>query len=269
MATASSAWSLGRCTHRPGRVRAWPSRSCPPAGAPPSTTATCPSPPGRDAATVGDLGPDHLDAVGEGLTGRIWQEPTRIVSDYRDGLRRAEAYAKAVARVRGKYPVLFTDDQPAPDKSKRLGDGPCIGDIEPAAHPEVEEESPAPVDRCEATLRAAIADCDRKLANYRALLDHEDAVTVAAEWIADTQRERKQLERQLGQHVPGDQLTSEQVKALVTALKDIVDVLADTEPADKTELYDQLGISLAYDPDGTVTVESRPRGVQVCVGGGT
>lgn len=53
------------------------------------------------------------------------------------------------------------------------------------------------------------------------------------------------------------------------ALKDIVTVLADTEPADKAELYDQLGISLAYGPDGTVTVESQPRGVTVRVGGGT
>jgi hypothetical protein len=49
----------------------------------------------------------------------------------------------------------------------------------------------------------------------------------------------------------------------------VIDVLADAEPQDKTELYDQLGISLAYDPDGTVTVESRARGVQVRVGGGT
>ena len=46
-------------------------------------------------------------------------------------------------------------------------------------------------------------------------------------------------------------------------------MLADAEPADKAELYDQLGISLTYHPDGTVTVESRPRGVQVRVGGGT
>jgi site-specific DNA recombinase len=132
----------------------------------------------------------------------------------------------------------------------------------------VSEPDPAALQR-EASLRAAIAECDRKLTNYRALLDHEDAVTVAAEWIADTQRERKQLERQLGQHVPGDRLTSEQVKALVRALQDIVTVLGDAEPADKTELYDQLGISLVYNANGTVTVESRPRGVQVCVGGGT
>ncbi len=69
--------------------------------------------------------------------------------------------------------------------------------------------------------------------------------------------------------MPGDKLTSEQGRALVTALEDIVTVLAEAEPADKTELYDQLGITVAYNANGTVTVESRPRGVQVRVGGGT
>jgi hypothetical protein len=97
----------------------------------------------------------------------------------------------------------------------------------------VSEPDPAAQQR-EAGLRAAVADCDRKLAKYRVLLDHEDAVTVAASWTADTQRERKRLERQLGQHVTGDQFDPEQVKALVRALKDIVRVLSSAEPHDKT-----------------------------------
>ena len=170
----------------------------------------------------------------------------------------AEVARAARADARGgtgvaAHPALFDDDH-LDDTCDRL-----VG---------VSEPDPAAQER-EAALRAAIADCDRKLANYRALLDHEDAVTVAASWIADTQRQRNQLERQLGQQVPGDKLTAEQVKALVKALKDIVRVLAAAEPTDKSDLYDQLGISLAYDPDGTVTVESRPRGVTVRVGGGT
>jgi hypothetical protein len=65
--------------------------------------------------------------------------------------------------------------------------------------------------------------------------------------------------------MPGDQLTSEQVKALVDALKDIVGVLANADPADRAELYDQLGITLADNADGAVPVESRPRGgTSVC-----
>ena len=132
----------------------------------------------------------------------------------------------------------------------------------------VAEPDPAMLER-EAALRKAIADCDRKLANYRALLDTEDAGTVAAGWIADTQRQRRALEHQLGQHIPGDQLTTDQVKALVHALKNIVQVLSEADIIDKADLYEELGIELTYHPDGRVAVETRPRRLEVRVGGGT
>ena len=91
---------------------------------------------------------------------------------------------------------------------------------------------------------------------------------LAAQWIAETQRERKALEQQLGQQIPGGELTAKEVKALVDALRDIVSVLAAAEPEDKSELYAQLGVSLSYDPAGSVTVKAEPRGVTVRVGGG-
>ncbi len=141
-------------------------------------------------------------------------------------------------------------------------DGTCAA-LAGASEPDPEHE------KREAELQAAIADCDRKIRNYRQLLDDEDTVALAAQWIAETQRERKAFERQLGKHVPGGELTPKEVKALVKALRDIVDVLADADPADKSELYDQLGISLTYDPAGSVTVKALPRGVTVRVGGGT
>lgn len=77
---------------------------------------------GEAAATVADLGPEHLDAVCDRLTGRGWQEPARIVADYRDGLRRADAYDKAVAKAQAKHPVVFTNDEPPPERAKRLGE---------------------------------------------------------------------------------------------------------------------------------------------------
>jgi DNA invertase Pin-like site-specific DNA recombinase len=132
----------------------------------------------------------------------------------------------------------------------------------------VAEPDPATLKR-EAALRKAIADCDRKLANYRALLDNEDAVTVAAGWIADTQRQRRALEHQLGHNISGDQLTTDQVRALVQALKNIVEVLNEADVVDKADLYEQLGIELTYHPDGRVAVETRPRRLEVRVGGGT
>jgi hypothetical protein len=132
----------------------------------------------------------------------------------------------------------------------------------------VSEPDPSAQER-QAELRAAIADCDRKLANYRALLEYEDAITGAASWIAETQRERRNLERQLGQHVPGDPLTAEQVKVFVMALKDIVSVRADAEPADRADLYAQLGREPRIRPRRDRHRRVAPCGVMVRVGGGT
>jgi site-specific DNA recombinase len=132
----------------------------------------------------------------------------------------------------------------------------------------VSEPDPASEQR-QAGLRDGIKECDRKIERYRSLLDQEGDVAIAAKWITDTQRERRALEAQLGQQIPGGTMTTEQVKALVAALRDIVDVLADADPADKAELYNELGVTLRYDPEGMVTVQAHPRGVTVCVGGGT
>jgi len=75
------------------------------------------------AASAADLGPEHLDAVCERLTGgRSWQEPAKVVADYRTTLRRADAYERAIAKARKQYPVVFTGDDPMPDKAKRLGE---------------------------------------------------------------------------------------------------------------------------------------------------
>lgn len=64
----------------------------------------------------------------------------------------------------------------------------------------------------------------------------------------------------LRQQIPSGELTAEQVKALVTALRDIVGVLADADPTAKAEVYNDLGLRLDYSPDGTVSVEARPCG---------
>ncbi len=74
------------------------------------------------AATVADLGPDHLDAVCEQLAGRAWIDPVRAVANYRDDLRRAEHYARTVERLRAKHPVVHTPEDPPPERAKRLGE---------------------------------------------------------------------------------------------------------------------------------------------------
>jgi hypothetical protein len=102
----------------------------------------------------------------------------------------------------------------------------------------------------------------------RVLDEGGDPATIAG-WIADTQRERGGIAAQLGGADTGTKLSTEQVKHLVTGLRDIVTVLVEAEPADKATLYKEPGLSLAYDPDGTVNVQGSPWGVQLGVRGAT
>ena len=62
-------------------------------------------------------------------------------------------------------------------------------------------------------------------------------------------------------------MTTEQVKALVTALRDIVAVRADADPVGRAAVYNDFGVALTYTPDGSVGVQAHRRGVQVRVGG--
>lgn len=121
----------------------------------------------------------------------------------------------------------------------------------------------------QADLATKIRDCDRRLAKYRSALELTDEIGPFISWIAEVERERRRLEAQLGRSVAGDMLTAAQLKSLVRYLKDIVAVLANADPADKAELYSELGVSLTYHADGRVAVEAMPRGVDVRVGGGT
>jgi ParB/RepB/Spo0J family partition protein len=77
---------------------------------------------GEAAATVADLGPDHLDVVCDLLAGRGWDDPARTVAGYRDDLRRQEAYDQAVAKAHATGGTVFTSDHPPTPKAKRLGE---------------------------------------------------------------------------------------------------------------------------------------------------
>ena len=50
-------------------------------------------------------------------------------------------------------------------------------------------------------------------------------------------------------------MSREQISELVHALGDIVTTLSDADPADKAEVYRQLGLRLTYHPD-TQTVHA-------------
>ena len=51
-------------------------------------------------------------------------------------------------------------------------------------------------------------------------------------------------------HPPRRQLSREQIASLVSSASSIISVLATTDPADKAEAYQQLGLALTYHPQG-------------------
>jgi hypothetical protein len=92
-----------------------------------------------------------------------------------------------------------------------------------------------------------LAACERKLAQYRALLEQGTDPAIVAKWIGEVEAERTRLQA-AARTVPADApVSEEELSALVNALGDIVKVIAEAAPADKTELYKKLGLRLEYD----------------------
>jgi site-specific DNA recombinase len=132
------------------------------------------------------------------------------------------------------------------------------------AEPEQDEDR-------ELVLRRQLKECESKLAKYRALLEQQPDITVVGSWIAEVERERRRLERELGRKPTARALTTNEIRALVRQLKDIASVLAEARPEDKRAIYDELGVNLEYDPaTRTVRAGAGPtRVLRVGVGGAT
>jgi hypothetical protein len=107
---------------------------------------------------------------------------------------------------------------------------------------------PAPSDGPDGEIAAQIADCDRKLTGYRAVLDAGGDPVTISRWITETTAERTRYAARTRPAKPRAPMTRDQIASIVTALGDILAVLKDADPADKAEIYTQLGLRLTYQP---------------------
>ncbi len=93
-----------------------------------------------------------------------------------------------------------------------------------------------------------IAECDRKLVQYRAALDSGASPVTVAGWIAETEAELARYELSM-RHVPAKGRMSEaEITDIVARLADIARVLHDADPDDKAEIFRQLGLRMTYHP---------------------
>jgi DNA invertase Pin-like site-specific DNA recombinase len=120
---------------------------------------------------------------------------------------------------------------------------------------------PTPVEPSIDSTDRILAECDRKIANYRALLDAGTDPALVAGWIAEVTAIRaatqNQRERRPGRNAPV-RLTKEQIRGLIAAVGDIRTALRRADAATaKTELYRRLRVRLTYHPGKqTVRAES-------------
>jgi site-specific DNA recombinase len=126
--------------------------------------------------------------------------------------------------------------------------------------------------RAQEAAAVKLAQCDQRLDQYRKALDSGADPAVVAGWIGDVQRERSAAERVLATRDATRPITRDDIRRMVDAVEDKVQLLADADATTKAALYGSLGISLCYEHDRrVVTVEARQPGHvhNERVGGGT
>jgi hypothetical protein len=80
-------------------------------------------------------------------------------------------------------------------------------------------------------------------------------------WMSESQAKRALPEARLRKQsgTGRRRMTRDEVTSLVKALGDVMRVLKDADPADKAEIYGQLGLMLTYHPnEKRVVAEARP-----------
>ncbi|WP_409497215.1 recombinase family protein [Amycolatopsis sp. cmx-11-12] len=125
-----------------------------------------------------------------------------------------------------------------------------------AAQPDIE---PA-----HAEIRRALLECDRKLGRHRAALEAGADPALVAAWSGEVQREQAALKARLAADSDGSvrcrRMSGEEIQALVEALGGLLATLREADPADKLEVYRQLGVKLTYDHEKrVVTAETQPK----------
>ena len=117
-----------------------------------------------------------------------------------------------------------------------------------------------------------IAECERKLGQYRAALDAGASPAVVAGWIAETEAERQSYILAVRRSKSTPPMTETEIRSLAGKLARVTDVLSAADADGKSEAFRQLGLRLTYHP-GSKMVEAKIEPVrhwllEVCRGRG-
>jgi hypothetical protein len=112
-----------------------------------------------------------------------------------------------------------------------------------------------------AAAQQKIATCLTKLDRYRAALEAGTDPAIVQQWITQVQAEKAGAEAELRQLTGRHTMTSDEINTVIDALAGIATILRTADPADKAEVYRQLGLRLTYKPGPRIiTAEANPSG---------
>jgi site-specific DNA recombinase len=106
-------------------------------------------------------------------------------------------------------------------------------------------EDPATMARRPA-MSQKLSTCDDRLAKYRAALEAGTDPAIVSGWIAEVAAERARYKIELARAEGQTRLTRDQIATIVDHLASLTKLLGDADPADRTEVYRQLGLRLTY-----------------------
>ncbi|WP_078601012.1 recombinase family protein [Streptomyces violens] len=123
-----------------------------------------------------------------------------------------------------------------------------------------QEHAQAPDPTWEAA-RRTVADCERRLTQYRTALDGGADPVVVTRWINEAQAERHVAQQQLHRRSTQSPvvLTTEQIRTMIDELGGMAGLLSTAKPLEKRPLYEAFGLELIYNAQArVVSIESRP-----------
>jgi site-specific DNA recombinase len=109
-------------------------------------------------------------------------------------------------------------------------------------------QDPAALARAEEA-RVHIAEYGTEISRYRESLKAGVDPALVGPWIAETQAKKVTAQAEIRAATGRRQMTPDDIATIVAALGDLTHIVHRADPADKAEIYSQLGLTLTYQPD--------------------
>jgi len=89
---------------------------------------------------------------------------------------------------------------------------------------------------------------------------------VIGPWITEIQAQRVAAQAEIRSATEQHRMTRSEIAAILTVLGDLVQVIRDADPADKADLYTQLGLSMTYRPQERLVEVTVTPSLRMCKG---